>query len=47
MSPAGATLKGSLVSLFLPNWHVNVVKYESFLLSFRMWYPEMELVMIM
>ena len=26
--PAGTTPNSSLVNLYLPNWHVNVVKYD-------------------
>ena len=34
ISPVGTTPNGSLVNLYLPNWHANVVNYEDFLLSF-------------
>ena len=30
MSPTGATSKGSLLNLYLLNWHSNVVKNENF-----------------
>ena len=41
VSPAGDTPKGSLVSLYLPNWHAIVVKYEDFLSCFRLRWPEL------
>ena len=31
MSATGTTLNGSLVNLYLPNQHVNVVKYDDYL----------------
>ena len=29
-SPAGTSPNGSVVNLYLPNWHANVVNYENF-----------------
>ena len=40
------TLNGSLINLYLPNFHGNVTKYEDFLLSFRLWYPKPTSVMV-
>ena len=45
MSPAGTTPNGSLVALYLPHWHANVVKYLNFLSYFRLWYPEFVLLL--
>ena len=37
----GAAPKGSLLYLYLPNLHVNVVRYDNLLSSFMSWYPEL------
>ena len=36
----GAGRNGNLLYLYLPNWHVNVVKYDDLSSSFKLWYPE-------
>ena len=41
MSPTGAALNGGCLYLYLPNWHVNVVRYDNFSSNFRLWYPEL------
>ena len=41
MSPAGAAPNDSLLNLYLPNQHVNVVKYDDLLSNLMMWYPEL------
>ena len=41
MSPTGTALNGSHLYLYLPNVHWNVVRYNDFLSSFRLWYPEL------
>ena len=40
ISSVGLTPNGSLVNLYLRNWHVKVVRYEDILSTFRLWYPE-------
>ena len=37
----GAVPNGSLLYLYLPNWHVNVVRYDDPLSNLRLWYPEL------
>ena len=41
MSPAGATLNGSHLYLYFPNWHMNVVRYHDHSSSFRLWFLEL------
>ena len=41
MSSAGAGLKGSCLSLYLPNWHLNVIKYDEYSSSLRFWYLDL------
>ena len=40
MLPAGAAPNGSHLYVYHPNWHTNMVRYEDFLSSFKLWYPE-------
>ena len=35
-----------LAYLHLPSWHVNLVKYEDYLSSLRLWYPELASMII-
>ena len=41
MLPAGATPNGSYLYLYCPNWHANIVRYEDFSSSLKLWYPEL------
>ena len=41
MLPAGTALNGKHLYLYLPNWHANVVRYDVFLSSLRLWYMEL------
>ena len=40
MSPAWVAQNGSLLYLYLSNWHMNVVRYDDLLSNLRWWYPE-------
>ena len=40
ISPLMTVPNGSLVYLYLLNWHLNVIKYDDFLSKFGSWYPE-------
>ena len=42
MSPARTAPNGSHLYLYLPNWLVNVVKYDDCSSSLRLWYPELK-----
>ena len=37
---------GSMVNLYLQNQHASVVMYDSFISSFRLWYAELALIMV-
>ena len=41
MLPTGTALNGSHLYLYLPNGHMNVVRYDDFSSNFRLWYPEL------
>ena len=41
ISPAGAAPKGNLFYQYLPNCHANVVKYDDFSSSFKLWQLEL------
>ena len=46
MPSVRAVLNGSLSYLYLLNWHIKDIKYDDFLSSFSLWYPEPEQVML-
>ena len=37
ISPTGTTVDGTLVNLYLPNWQVDVAKYDDSVSSVRSW----------
>ena len=41
MSPTGVALNGRCLYSYLPNGHVNVVKYDDLVSNCRLWYPEL------
>ena len=41
MLPAGAAPNASHLYLYCQNWHANIVRYEDFSSSFKLWYPEL------
>ena len=41
ISPVWAVLNGNLLYLYLPNWHVNAVRYDDLSSSLKVWYPEL------
>ena len=41
ISPAGAAPNSSLLYLYLPNWHVNVVRYDDLSSNLRLWWPDL------
>ena len=44
MSPMWAAPNGSLLYLYLPKWHPNVVRYDDLLSNFRLWYLELTFI---
>ena len=41
MLPTGAAPNSNCLSLYLPNWYANVVRYDDLSSNFRLWYPEL------